>query len=355
MRFQKLGTSDLSVSELCLGTMTWGYQNTEAEAHEQLDYATSNGINFIDTAEMYAVPPRPETYTLTEQYIGSWLTQRGRRDDLVLATKIAGPGMAWVRNGEGLTVEGIKAALEASLKRLNTDYIDLYQLHWPQRPINSFGLRDFQTRHAEDKTDNILEILHVLQKQVEAGKIREVGLSNETPWGIMKYLQYHQQDVNLPRMQTVQNPYSLIQREFDNHTSEVCFREGISLLAYSPLAGGVLTGKYLTDEAKPTSRFNDWGGQRQPGLARIARGAVIQQYIDLAASHGLNPTQMALSFVTNRFFVGSNIFGATTMAQLKTCIGSVDVTLSDEVLAGIEAIHEQTPSPALYGDNNARN
>lgn len=347
MKFNKLGTSDLSVSEICLGTMTWGHQNTEAEAHEQLDYAISRGINFIDTAEMYAVPPRAETYTLTEQYLGRWLAKSGKRNDLIIATKIAGPGMNWVRNGEGLTPNGIAAALDGSLKRLQTDYIDLYQLHWPQRKVNSFGRRDFAPDMATGD-DHILEVLQALQKQVDAGKIREVGLSNETPWGMMKYLQYHQNDANLPRMQTVQNPYSLLQREFDNHTSEVCYRENISLLPYSPLAGGILSGKYVNGEAIATSRFNDWGGQRQPGLASIARGEVVKKYVELAKAYNLHPVHMAMSFVTNRFFVGSNIFGATTMAQLKDCIDSVDVNLSDEVMTAIEAIHGEQPSPALY-------
>lgn len=349
MKFRQLGISDLSVSELCLGTMTWGHQNTEAEAHEQLDYATSNGINFIDTAEMYAVPPQAETYTLTEQYLGRWLQKSGKRDEFIIATKMAEPGMAWARNGEGLTPNGVAAALDGSLKRLQTDYVDLYQLHWPQRKVNSFGRRDFAPDMATGE-DHILEVLQALQKQVDAGKIREVGLSNETPWGIMKYLQYHKDDANLPRMQTVQNPYSLLQREFDNHTSEVCYREQISLLPYSPLAGGILSGKYLRGEATATSRFNDWGGQRQPGLASIARAEVVQKYLDLAEAHDLNPAQMAMSFVTHRFFVASNIFGATTMAQLKVCIDSANVVLSDEVIAGIEAIHDELPNPALYNN-----
>lgn len=345
MKFNTLGTSDIKVSEICLGTMTWGYQNSESEAHEQLDYAVNYGVNFIDTAEMYAVPPEPKTHTLTEQYLGSWLKARQNRDHVIIATKIAGPGIQWIRGGEGLL--DIDTALEGSLKRLNTDYIDLYQLHWPQRAVNSFGRRDFQTTFAEGE-DFILDSLERLQKHVDSGKIRAVGVSNETPWGLMKYLQYHLDDANLPRIQSVQNPYSLIQREFDNHTSEVCFRENIAMLPYSPLAGGILSGKYTDGSAGSTSRFNDWGGQRQPGLAMTARGEIIKRYVELAKANNITPTQMALSFVTNRFFTTSNIIGATTLTQLQECLSSTEVTLSDELLADIETIHASAPSPALY-------
>lgn len=346
MQYSQLGTSDLTVSEICLGTMTWGHQNTEADAHEQLDYAIDYGVNFIDTAEMYAVPPTAETCHLTEQYLGNWLVKTSRRDKLVIATKIAGPGIDWIRNGEGLTPSGIVKAVEGSLSRLQSDYIDLYQLHWPQRSVNSFGRRDFQPTFAEGEA-HILDILQALQKQVDAGKIRYIGVSNETPWGLMKYLQYYQQDANLPRIQSTQNPYSLLQREFDNHTSEVCYRENIAMLPYSPLAGGILSGKYLDGSATASSRFNDWGSARQSGLSIARHSPAVQAYVDLAQTHGLNPVQMALSFVTNRFFVASNIIGATTLAQLKTSLGSAEVALSESVLADIEAIHRQYPNPAL--------
>lgn len=351
MKYNTLGTSDLNVSEICLGTMTWGHQNNEADAHEQLDYAFANGVNFIDTAEMYAVPPQAETYTLTEQYIGNWLKARNNRDKVIIATKVAGSSsLQWIRGGEGLTPDSIDKALHASLKRLNTDYIDLYQLHWPQRAVNCFGRRDFLPAFATEAGGeaHFLEILQTLKKHIDAGNIREVGLSNESPWGMMKYLQLHREDANLPRMQTVQNPYSLIQREFDNHSSEVCYRENITMLPYSPLAGGILSGKYLDGSADATSRFNDWAGERQPGLAMTARGKTVKRYVDLAREHDLDPTQMALSFVTNRFFVGANIIGATTMEQLKICIESADVVLSEDVLAGIESIHAADPNPALY-------
>ena len=346
MRYQLLGASNLKVSELCLGTMTWGQQNTEAEAHEQLDYAIEQGINFIDTAEMYAVPTKPEICYITEKYLGNWLVKQDR-NQLIVATKITGPGVTWIRDGEGITPNGIASALEGSLKRLKTDYIDLYQIHWPQRKVNNFGRRDFLPEQAVG-TDYILEILQALKKQIDAGKIREIGVSNETPWGLMKYLQYHQSDANLPRIQSTQNPYSLIQREFDNHSSEVCFRENVSMLPYSPIAGGILSGKYLQGTTQPTSRFNNWGKNRQVGLLKAMNGEAVKDYIELAKSHQLNPTKMALSYVSNRFFVASTIFGATTMAQLKICIDSANVSLSQEALDNIEAIHARYPNPALY-------
>lgn len=351
MKYNTLGTSDLTVSEICLGTMTWGQQNSEAEAHEQLDYAIDKGVNFIDTAEMYAVPPNRETHTLTEQYLGNWLKARGNREKLIIATKVAGPSnMEWIRGGKGLTVENINHAIDDSLRRLHTDYIDLYQLHWPQRHVNTFGKRDFSPEFAirDNGEAHMLEVLQVLKKHIDAGKIREVGLSNETPWGMMKYLQLHREDANLPRVQTTQNPYSLIQREFDNHSSEVCFRENIALLPYSPLAGGILSGKYANGTDTDNNRFNNWGNLRQAGLAMVARSDVIHRYVALAKAHELHPVHMALSFVTNRFFVGANIIGATTMAQLTECLDSVEVSLSKEVLDGIEAIHADTPNPALY-------
>ncbi len=345
MKYSTLGKTPIKVSEICLGTMTWGHQNTEKEAHQQLDYALEQGVNFIDTAEMYAVPPRPETYTLTEQFIGRWLEKRQQRSHLVIATKVSGPGPEWIRGGEGLL--GLDNALSGSLKRLKTDYIDLYQLHWPQRRINAFGRRDFPADYAVGE-DYILPLLEKLQRHVDAGTIRAVGVSNETPWGLMKYLQYHSNDANLPRIVSTQNPYSLLQREFDNHTSEVCFRENISMLPYSPLAGGILSGKYLEGRDKPTSRFNQWGADRQPGLLAALNSEAVKRYIALARAHHLDPAQMALSFVSNRFFVTSTIIGATTMAQLKACIGSKDVQLSKDVIDGIAAIHAEFPNPALF-------
>ncbi len=351
MKYKQLGTSELKVSEIALGSMTWGQQNTERDAHSQLDYAIECGVNFIDTAEMYAVPPTEETYTLTEQYLGNWLAAHGRRDQVIIATKVSGPSsMPWIRGGEGLTPNSIDKALAGSLKRLKTDYIDLYQLHWPQRRINAFGRRDFPPEFARHEfgEDYLLELLQALKKHVDAGRIREVGISNETPWGMMKYLQLHREDANLPRVQTTQNPYSLIQREFDNHSSEVCFRERLSLLAYSPLAGGVLSGKYALNQDAPENRFNHWGSLRQSGLAKVARGETVKRYVALAEAHGIHPVHLALAFVNSRFFVGSSIIGATSMSQLKTSLDSVNVELSEDVLKGIEQIHREHPNPALY-------
>lgn len=345
MQYKQLGNSDLRVSEICLGTMTWGYQNNEEDAHSQLHYATERGVNFIDTAEMYAVPPQAETCHLTEQYVGTWLKNQVR-EQVIIATKMAGAGLSWLRKGEGLKPESVATAVDGSLKRLQTDYIDLYQLHWPQRKANIFGKRDFLPEFATGD-EHILDMLEALKKQIDAGKIREIGVSNETPWGLMKYLQYYREDANLPRIQSTQNPYSLIQREFDNHTSEVCFREKVSMLPYSPLAGGILSGKYLDGTDSPTSRFNEWGGARQSGLLAAMNSPAVKRYIALAKAHQLNPAQMALSFVTNRFFVTSNIIGATTLEQLKTCIDSTAVSLSEEVLSEIEKIHAEFPSPAL--------
>lgn len=347
MQLNTLGTTDIKVSQICLGTMTWGYQNSESDAHEQLDYAIDHGVNFIDTAEMYSVPPSAQTHTLTEQYLGRWLTKQPKREQIIIATKVAGPGPEWIRNGEGLI--GLDTALEGSLQRLKTDYIDLYQLHWPQRRVNCFGRRDFLDEFTQNnQEDFILSSLERLQKHVDSGKIRAIGVSNETPWGLMKYLQYHLNDANLPRLQSVQNPYSLIQREFDNHTSEVCFRENIAMLAYSPLAGGILSGKYADGSAASSARFNDWGGARQPGLAMTAKGDIIKAYSTLAQSHAITPTQMALAFVNQRFFVTSSIIGATTLTQLKENLSSSQITLSAETLQAIESLHAKDPSPALY-------
>lgn len=347
MQYKKLGNSPIKVSEICLGTMTWGHQNTEDEAHAQLDFALERGVNFIDTAEMYAVPPSQATCHLTEKYLGSWLKKQAR-DQLVIATKMAGAGkgLPWLRGGKGLQPEAVGDAVDASLKRLQTDYIDLYQLHWPQRLTNVFGKRDFLPQFAQGD-EHILPMLEALKKQVDAGKIREIGVSNETPWGLMKYLQYAREDANLPKIIATQNPYSLIQREFDNHTSEVCYRENIAMLAYSPLAGGILSGKYSDGSALATSRFNDWGGDRQSGLLAALHSPAIEQYLELAKAQQLDPSQMALAFLLQRFFVTSVIIGATTLAQLKLNLDSNKISLSEEVLNSIETIHATYPSPAL--------
>ena len=342
MQYRRLGRTDLDVSLICLGTMTFGEQNTEAEAHAQLDYAVDQGINFIDTAEMYPVPPRAETQGRTEQYIGSWLRRRGRRDDLILATKAAGPGdwLTYLRGGPQLTRPHLEDALNASLARLNTDYVDLYQIHWPARSTNFFGKLGYAHVAEEDVTP-IRETLEALEAFVEQGKVRHVGVSNETPWGVMEYLRLAER-FNLPRIVSIQNPYNLLNRSFEVGLAEIAHREDTGLLAYSPLGFGRLTGKYLggnPPKARLTlfERFSRYNNAE--GLAATER------YVALARAHGLSPAQMALAYVNSRPFLTSNIIGATTMEQLREDIGSIEVVLSDEVLAEIERIHTQHPNP----------
>ncbi|GGY69051.1 NADP(H)-dependent aldo-keto reductase [Marinobacter zhanjiangensis] len=343
MEMRKLGRSDLDVSLICLGTMTWGQQNTEKEAFEQLDYAVGEGINFIDAAEMYPVPPRPETQGLTEQYLGNWLARRERRDDLVIASKVAGPGngLTYLRNGPRLTRDHIREACETSLKRLQTDYIDLYQVHWPDRSTNFFGQLGYRHRDNEDYTP-IEETLGALHELVQEGKIRHIGLSNETPWGAMKYVQLAEKH-GWPRPVTIQNPYNLLNRTFEQGLAEVAHREDMGLLAYSPLAFGMLTGKYLDgkrpDNARMTlfKRFVRYQGERAEQATRA--------YCDLAQAHGLTPAQLALAWVNSRRFVTSNIIGATTMEQLRENIGSATVELNDEVLQALEELHREFTYP----------
>ena len=327
------------------GTMTFGEQNSEADAHAQLDLAVSCGINLIDTAEMYPVPPRPETQGLTEQYIGSWLKARGNRDKIVLASKVAGPSRgndAGIRHGQVLDRKNIRVALEASLKRLNTDYIDLYQVHWPQRQTNCFGKLGYQYTDSSVPV-TLLETLEALAEQVRAGKIRYVGVSNETPWGVMRYLQLAEKH-ELPRIVSIQNPYSLLNRSFEVGLAEISQHEGVELLAYSSLAFGTLSGKYLNG-ARPAgarntlfSRFTRYSGE-QSQLA-------IAEYVDLARRHGLDPAQMALAFVRQQPFVASTLLGATTLEQLQSNIDSYQLTLSSEVLEQLEAIHRRYTYPA---------
>jgi aryl-alcohol dehydrogenase-like predicted oxidoreductase len=343
MDYKLLGGSDLNVSRLCLGTMTFGQQNSEAEAHEQLDYAVAQGINFIDTAEMYPVPPMAETQGRTEQYIGSWLKARGNRDQLIIATKVAGPAeMAQhIRPDVRLNKANIRAAVTASLQRLQTDYIDLYQLHWPERTTNFFGQLNYQHQPETDGTP-ILETLEALKELVDEGLIRYLGLSNEVPWGVMKFLSYAE-SLGLPRVVSVQNPYNLLNRKDEVGLTEVLLREEVDLLAYSPLAFGTLSGKYLDGSAGPQARINQF-----PRFSRYLTEAGLQAtaaYVQLARDQGLDPAQMALAFVNGRPFVGSNIIGATTMAQLKSNIGSIDLKLSDEILAEIEGIGTRFSNP----------
>ncbi|SET01265.1 MULTISPECIES: NADP(H)-dependent aldo-keto reductase [Marinobacter] len=343
MEKRRLGRTDLDVSLICLGTMTWGEQNTEQEAFEQLDYATGEGINFIDAAEMYPVPPKAETQGLTEQYLGNWLARRGRRDDLVIASKVAGPGngLTYLRNGPRLTREHIREACDASLKRLQTDYIDLYQVHWPDRNTNFFGKLGYRHREDEDFTP-IEETLDALHELVQEGKVRHIGLSNETPWGTMKYLQLAEQN-GWPRPVSIQNPYNLLNRTFEQGLAEVAHREDVGLLAYSPLAFGMLTGKYL-DGQRPENaritlfkRFVRYQGERAE--------KAIRAYCDLARAHGLTPAHLALAWVNSRRFVTSNIIGATTMEQLRENMDSVSISLSDEVLDALEGLHQEFTYP----------
>jgi len=347
MRYSLLGNTDLKVSTICLGTMTYGEQNSEREGHEQLDYAVSEGVNFIDTAELYAIPPRAETYGKTETIIGSWLAKRGQRDDVIIASKIAGPGPDWIPHIRGgnsrFDAMNISLALEQSLQRLQTDYIDLYQLHWPERTTNFFGRLGYQQPLDEEAMTPIRETLEVLAQQIQAGKIRYIGLSNETPWGIMEFLRIAEQ-CNLPRVVSVQNPYSLLNRTFEIGNAEIAHRERVGLLAYSPMGFGVLSGKYLGGAKPENARITRW-----PDYTRYTNTeslAATEAYVALARKHDLEPSQMALAYVNSRPFLTASIIGATTMAQLQSNIASIDLELDATLIEEIEAIHTMHPNPA---------
>ena len=342
MQTRPLGDTGIDVSRLCLGTMTFGEQNSEAEAHEQLDRATAFGINFIDTAEMYPVPPKAETQGLTEAYVGSWLKARGTRDDVILATKVAGPGLDHIRGGPRLTREHIHQAIDTSLARLNTDYVDLYQLHWPDRNANFFGKLGYETKEDEDAT-SLEESLSALKELVDAGKVRAVGLSNETPWGVMHALSLADR-LGLPRVASVQNPYNLLNRSYEVGLAEISHRERVGLLAYSPLAFGVLSGKYLHGAQPPKGRltlFERFKRYNSPLADEDTRA-----YVEIAREHGLDPAQMALAYVNSRPFLTSNIIGATTMEQLESNLASESLKLGDDVLEAIEAVHTRLPNPS---------
>jgi len=345
MEYTQLGRTDLKVSKICLGTMTFGEQNTEADGHRQMDYALDQGINFFDTAEMYAVPSTAENNGKTEQIIGTWFKKSGKRDRIILASKIAGPSanLTYIRNPLKFNREQIMAAIEGSLRRLQTDYIDLYQLHWPERKVNSFGKRGYKNDPDEQWQDNFLDILHVMQELVEAGKIRHFGLSNETPWGLMHFLQLAEKH-GLPRCVSIQNPYSLLNRTFETGLAEIAIREQAGLLAYSPMAFGLLSGKYhrgLDDDNTRINRYRHMS--RYNGKNTYSATA---QYLKIAERHHLNMAQMALAFVNSRPFLTSNIIGATRMDQLKENIDSIYMELPSEVLKEIEAVHESIPNPA---------
>lgn len=346
MQYRTLGRTGLNVSAICLGTMTWGSQNSQAEAHEQMDHAVAEGINFFDTAELYpTTPASAQTWGATEEHIGAWFAKRGKRDDIVLATKAAGPGRKWIDDGAELSAEKIRTACERSLKRLRTDYIDLYQLHWPNRSSYHFRKTWTFAPEREDRQKTLADIeeaLATLDELVKEGKIRHVGLSNETAWGTMKYLGLAERN-GWPRVQSIQNEYSLLHRVFDTDLAELSFNEDVGLLAYSPLAAGVLSGKYRGGAVPPGTRMS-----MQPDLnGRYSDRSkpALEDYLAVAEKHGLDPAQMALAFCLSRPFMTSVIIGATSMEQLKTDIGAVHVDLDSETLADIEAIHKRYPIP----------
>lgn len=345
MKYNPLGRTGISVSEICLGTMTWGSQNSEQEAHDQLDYAVSRGVNFIDTAELYPTTPlSPETYGDTERFIGSWIKTRGNRDKIVLASKVAGPGRPYIRGGEPMNRAAILAAADASLSRLKTDYLDLYQLHWPNRGHYHFRNAwsyDPSRQDREQVAADLLEALEAVGDLVKAGKVRALGLSNDTAWGTMRMLQLAGEK-GLPRVASIQNEYNLLYRTHDLDLAELSHHEDVGLLAYSPLAAGLLTGKYL-DGARPEgsrmTKTGDLGGRYQP-----LQEPAVRAYVDLAKEHGLDPAQMALAFCLSRPFTASIIIGATSMEQLKTDIAAADLTLSPEVMSGIRRLHRLYPA-----------
>ena len=348
MQFRALADTGILLPEICLGTMTFGEQNTQEQAFQQLDYALDQGVYFWDTAEMYPVPPKPETQGATERIIGNWIAARGGRDKLFLASKIAGPsqGGSHIRDGKTRFVaDEISAAIDQSLSRLQTDYIDLYQLHWPQRPTNFFGKLGYgNAEAAEDRTvTDLEETLTALQDEIKKGRIRYIGLSNETPWGTMKFLHLAEK-LGLSKFVSVQNPYNLLNRTYEIGMSEIAHYEGVGLLAYSPLAFGYLTGKFRHG-ARPAnarvtlfSRFSRYSNPQSEWAT--------EQYAQLAEQHGLSLTQLALAFIKQQFFVTSTIIGATNLDQLKENIQAFEIDLSEEILKGIEAIHRQQPNPA---------
>ena len=346
MKYNPLGRTGISVSEICLGTMTWGSQNSEQEAHDQLDYAFSQGVNFIDTAELYPTTPlSPETYGDTERFVGSWMQARGNRDKVILASKVAGPGRPYIRGGAPMSRAGILEAIDDSLARLKTDYLDLYQLHWPNRGHyhfrNAWGY-DPSKQDREKVAAELLEALETVGDLVKAGKVRALGLSNETAWGTMQMLK-HAEDKGLPRVASIQNEYNLLYRTYDLDLAELSHHEEVGLLAYSPLAAGLLTGKYL-DGARPEgsrlTKNGDLGGRYQP-----LQEPAVRAYVELAKENGIDPAQMALAFCLTRPFMASVIIGATSMEQLKTDIGAADLTLSADVMNGIRRIHRLYPAP----------
>ena len=342
MNYKKLGNTDINVSTICLGTMTWGEQNTQSEAFEQMNYSLENGVNFWDTAELYAVPPKAETYGHTETIIGNWFEKTKKRKDVILASKVGGPSRKYIRNGENsFTGKNLEDALHGSLERLKTDYIDLYQLHWPERNVNNFGKLGYE--HEENDWNKFENVLENLKKFVDQGKIRYVGLSNETPWGVMNYLQLAK-DKDLPRMMAIQNPYSLLNRSYEVGLAEVSIRENIGCLAYSPLASGYLSGKYRNKQFPKGSRmerdFDFWTRYRKPNMENA-----VEDYYKISQKYDLDMSQMSIKFCEVQDFMTSVIIGATTMEQLKTNVESVKVNLDSEVIKEINNVQKKYPNP----------
>ncbi|MDC3165585.1 aldo/keto reductase [Candidatus Pelagibacter sp.] len=342
MNYKNLGNTDLKVSTICLGTMTWGEQNTQNEAFEQMDFALDQGVNFWDTAELYAVPPRKETYGDTEEIIGKWFEKTKKREKVILATKVAGPARDYLRNGENSFVgPNLESALNNSLRRLKTDYVDLYQLHWPERKVNNFGRLGYV--HQENEWNQFEDVLEELNKHIDQGKIRYVGLSNETPWGTMSFLKLSK-DKNLPRMMSIQNPYSLLNRSYEVGLAEVSIREEIGCLSYSPLASGYLSGKYRNKKFPKGSRmerdFDFWTRYRKPNTEEA-----VELYYNISKKHNLDMSQMSIKFCEIQDFMTSVIIGATTMEQLKTNIESVNVNLSEDVIKEINNVQKIYPNP----------
>ena len=345
MKYENIAGTDLKVSKICLGSMTWGQQNSEQEAFDQLDYSVDQGVNFIDTAEIYPIPPDEKTYGDTERMLGNWLKKSGKRNDVIIATKIAGPGryFEYIRNPTSLSAKNVQHAVDNSLERLGVDHIDLFQVHWPERKSNFFGQRGFKEDSEYDKfATPILETLDGLEAQVKSGKIRHIGVSNESCWGVLEYLRQHELK-SKPKIRTIQNVYNLLNRSYEIGMAEISVREKVKLMAYSPLAFGVLTGKYLKGE-KPANarltlfnRFKRYLGEQAENVTEL--------YVKLAEKHGLSPAQMSLAFVNQQPFVLSNIIGATTLDQLKENINSINIDLSQELLDELDKIHNLHPDP----------
>ena len=342
MNYKKLGNTSINVSTICLGTMTWGEQNNQNEAFSQMDYALENGVNFWDTAELYSVPPKKDTYGLTEEIIGNWFLKTKKRKDIILASKVAGPSRNYLRDGENsFTGKNLESAINNSLKRLKTDYIDLYQLHWPERNVNNFGRLGYV--HKDGDWNKFEDVLSELQKYIDQGKIRYIGLSNETPWGVMNFIQLSKEK-NLPRMMSVQNPYSLLNRSYEVGLAEVSIREQIGCLSYSPLASGYLSGKYRNGAMPKGSRierdYDFWGRYRKPQSENAT-----EEYYKISKKYGIDMSQMSVKFCEIQDFMTSVIIGATTMDQLKTNIESVKVNLDKDIINEINNVQKKYPNP----------